>query len=486
MAFIHYLELLFHYRRLALHITLAVAGTAALFSLFMLISSPVYTATASVTILPTQAELSFSRRFLERGGSNTTDLMMQTHIEYLLSRPVAQLTLEKLKAVSGPPEEPSLVAQVAGAVINGLRVVYHIINNGSHVPPSPEDEEIQKIQDSVSVRVVEGSYILQIAASASSGQAAALIANTLADAYVQRASQMTDSTGDALVTYLKQEIAKRHTQLDPQGAAELRNRLIDVELSRAASIGQVRVISPAIAPLYPTFPKLVPTTLAGGVAGGLTAVLIIILLDIFTNRLRTSADLAQVVDRQSLGRVPEALSAIAASGTHQAVVPLRSGSSFAANAGPRLGLLGGARHNWVHVVGVGGPKAAREGGLALAAVHAYSGIPAEVDFGKEGRFRISRQGEVLHFEPAKGDKPFSGVVVTTAGSLNVDTGHLLTRQRGDGDAAPGEGAAIPAVESLRSPLIVFAIAAGQVSADMLAMMTTERDFGTRPFFLLVS
>ncbi|MBF0334360.1 MAG: hypothetical protein HQL40_12050, partial [Alphaproteobacteria bacterium] len=307
----HYLELLAQYRRLVIAVTLGVGLVSAAFSLLLLLIGPQYRATAGVTVLPTHAELSFSERF-QQGGSNPAGLMMQTHIEYLISRPVAELTLDKLvergnaqnEGEAAAPAEPGWIARMVGGAMHQLRVAYHLINYGEHVDPSPYDEAVTDIQRSVAVRLVEGSFILQITASADNPEAAALIANTLAEAYVARIHQTVDEAAGKLTEHLKREIGRRQSQIDPQEVAALRNRLLDVELSRAAAIGQVRVIDPAQAPLYPAFPKLLPNTAAGLVAGAMVAVMVVIVLDTFGGTARTTADMRRLVGEQFLGGVP--------------------------------------------------------------------------------------------------------------------------------------------------------------------------------------
>lgn len=266
----HYFELFRQERGLVVAIAAGVFAVSVVIAVARLFLMPGYTATAIVTVLPTPAELSYSRRFVSDGdgGSDPSAVMMQTHIEHLLSRPVAELTYERLLETAPPEEGPKAprppLVELAKSILTGVRAGYQFVNTGTLAQPSPRDKAILGIQKAISVDWVHGSYILRISAEADSAAQAARIANSVAQAYVTRSRQLADQAATAVRGYLQEEIAKRQMGLDPDGVSELRRRLVDIELSRTAGLGQVRIIEPAKEPLRPAF-RAVPAVVGGAV-----------------------------------------------------------------------------------------------------------------------------------------------------------------------------------------------------------------------------
>ena len=93
MLISHILELFRYYRRLIAATWVFIVGGVAAFSVLFLLVTPLYTATAKITMLPTQSELSFSNLFVRSTTINPATLLSQTHIEYLLSFETAEETV---------------------------------------------------------------------------------------------------------------------------------------------------------------------------------------------------------------------------------------------------------------------------------------------------------------------------------------------------------------------------------------------------------
>ncbi len=486
----HYLELLVQYRRLVVAGTLAAAVGAGALAWVFLVHLPVYIATASVTILPSEAELSFSRRFLRDGsgrGDNPADVMMQTHVEYLLSRRVAELTLERLEHEAPPEEaeaeaeaEPGLLRGLAGQAVASLRAAYKAINTGTAAEADPHEKAVNGIRKALDVALVENSYIMQIAAHAATPQAAATIANTVAEAYVQRVRELQEGSAAALIAELKAELAKRQVQLDPQGATNLRSQLIELELAGEATIEQVRVIDPAVPPLHPASPKVVPAGVAGGTIGFLSCILLIIVLDTFGSTARTSMDMTRVVGSRFLGRVPPALSGPWA-GTDRRL-PLRGAASFAAAAGARMGLIEGRRDIWIRVAGIDDPLTAQKAAVGIAAACTTSGLPVELLLDQQRRFAVRRDRRALEFKALAQDEPFVGGAVITASPFLQPPLRRLT-SGGDATAtARAPETVAPAEPDLPRELVVVAVAVGKVHEDLLATLARN---GEKRMFVLV-
>ena len=86
-----------------------------------------------------------------------------------------------------------------------------------------------------------------------------------------------------------------------QELAELRDRMLTTSLTGSSAMAQVRVIDPAIVPLYPSSPHAVKNTAAAFLAGLLMSVFIIVLIDSLSDTVKTTADLERLIGTRSLG-----------------------------------------------------------------------------------------------------------------------------------------------------------------------------------------
>jgi capsular polysaccharide biosynthesis protein len=483
----HYFELFRHYRRMVVTITLSVGLAAVSFSVFFLLKMPAYTATASVTILPTQDELSFSRRFVREGSGvgNPSDVMMQTHIEYLLSRPNVEKTLHQLteQMEKSDEEEPRL--HPVEWMMDQLQAGYRFINYGTTAQASEHDIAIRNLRRAIDVRVVEGSYIMQISAAASTPDAAANIANTIAHAYATQSRAMSSEAAAEVTNHLRQEISRYQNQLDPEVARELRNRLIEFELWRSSSPDQVRVIDPAVPPAHPSFPRVVPATITGFVFGGLLSLLLVIVLDTFGNTARTSTDMNRIVGKRYLGLVPDALATLVT--THGGRVPLSKVAPFAVPAAARMGLFEVMGQHWIHVAGLGGEAAtANKAGVAVAAAYANSGLPVELVLEDHQRYRVSRTADQLEMVALPAASTFSAAAVVTVGTMPEQRPALLTNGREDvaedGFMNVKERTDVTADNTLLHAPVILAVSVGQVHEDLLSMLALT---GAQRMFVLV-
>lgn len=617
MSFQHYTELVKRYYRLVIIIVGGVTLCTAALSALLLFVTPLYRSTARVTILPTQAELIFTQRFLQGSTYNPADLMVQTHVEHLLSRPVAERTLERLKASTPAPQEEEEEAQegwraelkaLVQSAVRRMRVVYNILNAGEYIEPPFREVELDDLRDAIDVRMIEGSFILELGASTSSPRASSLIANSLAEAYVDRNREVVGLTATSLTDYLQSEIEARQRELDllfsqeinlrdslevvdpsneinaltrlldqerldlqsdaaavaeldarivslrgagpaylrqgrledgqillqqavqDQAAAEgrliqrrnavadmesrlrklheheltlsllqrqsdqtkqemsdLRSRIVDVELSKASAIGQVRIIDPAIAPTYPTFPKVATNTAVAVVAGLLLAGFLLVLIDTFSSTVKTSSDMRRLVGERFLGTIPKSILRLTGKGTGPR---RREVADFAAATGERLTLLGPVDQSWISVVGIGDEQAARNGAIAIAAAHAAADIPAVIQFGPVDRQRVVMEGDTLRMTPLPPeDGPPPGGVSIMATTLKPSAFRPAPADAGGDGADPADGKdAMQPGGLVAKPLLVFAVKAGRTSESFLQALVSASGARTagQPFFLFVS
>lgn len=302
MLALHYFQLLRYYRGLvALVFVTLVAGVAGL-STFFLFISPLYTGTAKVSLLPTQSELTFSQTFVRSTSINPANLMSQTHIEYLLSREVARLTVDRLIErfpVAESIEQTGLKAEVARYfrdARNAIRRTYNMLNSGKHIPIDTYTDTVLTLQDAIEAEMVEGTYILEIAVTWDSPEVAAAAANLLADVYIERIRSQATEAAERMEATLRRELAA-----DSSNLAAIETQINALRLARAADLELLRVIDPAVPPIYASFPKVVINTLFAIAGALLLCAFVIVAADTFSGSIKTQADLERLFGAQALG-----------------------------------------------------------------------------------------------------------------------------------------------------------------------------------------
>jgi len=346
----HYLELVECHSRFLIMMVMFSAAAFGGAGIYKLRTSPEYTASANVTMMPTEAELAFSR-----SGSSSrvaAQTLSETYMEYVRSRPVIENALEKIDAMesdaaqegehSGPSDSSwternpqlewlqTMLAQAGGWVSRYKRMLTEF-DTGTYVELPEAERRIERIRDAISVDNVASTHILRIRVTLDDPKAAALVANTLAVAYVERMSEQSNGEANELESYLQEQIdakdeviarlraersrlAERFGAVNDQSGviddrlaveeaqlAELHSRLLTVNLSRASSSAQVRVVEPAIEPAYPSSPSVIGLIQTGVLVGFLLAVASIVIRDSLSDTVKTSSDLYRVVGNRGIG-----------------------------------------------------------------------------------------------------------------------------------------------------------------------------------------
>lgn len=96
--------------------------------------------------------------------------------------------------------------------------------------------------------------------------------------------------------------------------ADLSDRMLGVNLARSTALSQVRVIDPAIPPLYPASPRVIDNTIVAFLAGWVISALLLVAVDTFSGKVKTPAELDRLTDGDSLGELDGDLVAALASG----------------------------------------------------------------------------------------------------------------------------------------------------------------------------
>jgi len=551
MAIIHYLQLTRYYWRLIALIVGGVFGATFVISTALLFVLPIYKASSTVTVLPTEAELAYTEELLRGSSMDPTNIMIQTHLEYMLSRPVAERALEKLLAAA--PEAPppptgwrATLRQGFNTLRRNLRYVYNIVNSGKHVPLTAYEEMLEELGEMIALELMEGSFILEISAFTARPELAPLVANILAEAYVDRARETVAAKANVLADYIGTEIERRRQQVEevrarereirqklgiidiaeerqallaergvdrqalasdraalaaseaelnraralletvdgralPTSAlmlslqeqeadlvrnlsemltdygenhpgllniraeleslrsrmgaetgrianqveseqstrketiqarihqrefrlaqiglalgslvekeralhaflaekerldseiSELEGRLIQIELSKASGLDAVRVINPAVEPIYPWFPRVVLNSAIGLGAGILLAIFAMIVLDTVSDTVKTTVDMRRAVGERFLGRIPHRLARLLGREGGGLIVRQADLAPLATNATAALRMLGPSDMSRIRVASLGDPAAAVLGAQTVAAAYATHG-----------------------------------------------------------------------------------------------------------------
>ena len=419
----HYADLLRLYWKSILACAVGAGLLAHVLSSLLLEASPIFQASVSITMQPSDEELLFNRTFMGVSQFNPATIIAQSHVERLLSRPVAQRALDMLLAESGGGlgvPEVTTFSKLKAAFWR----TYNTLNYGYHIPPDPRAQMVSDIQELLDIEIVEGSYILNVTVSYGNAKIAAAVANVIAEAYAEEAradflheanevvatigtqetetktilnerlarreemarligvndvptertvalearqsartelreaqiqlagdtaevgrlrhsvAQQTDPTllgqiqenivlGEASIERWTNTVALRERALSEVDASlgdlqraeqqlseidlsiqeteldleELQRRRIALDLATKARLSQVRVINPAVEPVYPWFPKVLINTVLATIVGAVLAVAPIFAVDVLGSQVRTRHDLEQIVGPRALPSV---------------------------------------------------------------------------------------------------------------------------------------------------------------------------------------
>lgn len=215
----HYLELLVHYRWIAAPIFLGLTLGTAILSTFFLFVTPVYTSVAKVSMLPTDSELIFTKSFVRSSQFSPANMMTQTHMEYLISRPVVESTIDRMIAEFGTPEASeksgfkAFMRRGFRSFKAFLRRTYNYMNSGRNVPLDGYEDTVLTLVDNIEVEMVEGTYILEISISWDNPKIAAAAANFIAEQYVAEIRKQTISASEALSEYINSQLEQSENKL---------------------------------------------------------------------------------------------------------------------------------------------------------------------------------------------------------------------------------------------------------------------------------
>ena len=329
----HYIELLRYHRKQLITLIIVTVMAFGLVNTAKLLLAPIYTAAATVTIIPTQAEMAFSE-----GGTHRKEagrVLTETYIEYVKSRPVILAAIEEIEAGQEIPAAVIIESRWDEYITrikdikSTIRRWFYILNYGTYISLPEEEKKIEKIRKAIEVKNVTNTHILRIEVNLPNPEMAARLANTLAERFVERMSRELNDEAEKLEQYLDGEIKLREasvaalrkklaaykkrygilpensseqTQLGilEQQLIELHARLMSTRLSRTSGT-KVHLVEAAVIPVYPSSPQVLKNTLLGLLTGIVLGLIMIVVRDSATNRIVTSADLQRIAGARGLG-----------------------------------------------------------------------------------------------------------------------------------------------------------------------------------------
>ena len=153
-----------------------------------------------------------------------------------------------------------------------------------------------------------GSNGVAVTADSSSPTLAAAAANAYTEAYIAWDAQQSRVQIAAAIPVVKHQLA----QYDAQGAAArltteyvlLTQQLRDLQILQDTTVGDYHMLTPATVPKTPFAPKLKHAAVLGFGVGLFAALCLAFLLEQFDTRVRKPEEIAMVLRRPSLGRIP--------------------------------------------------------------------------------------------------------------------------------------------------------------------------------------
>lgn len=92
---------------------------------------------------------------------------------------------------------------------------------------------------------------------------------------------------------------------------ELRARSFDVVMARSSTLNRVRIIDPALEPVYPSSPQVLNQTVTAALMGLLLGLLLVAAIDTFSGSIKTTVDLKRLAGGRTLGKISQDLVAYA-------------------------------------------------------------------------------------------------------------------------------------------------------------------------------
>ena len=213
---LYYWRLVMSRWRLVGGLVLGCTLLAWLFSVVVLAQRPSFEAAARLNIVPTSAELGFATRFVRGQTFDGGAVMVQTYGEYVYTRPVLEPVVERYLAWEAKRANVSLETLERNASAPSFFTpgqVLSYLNYGEVVKLPLREDLIQSLIENTTIEMVEGTYLMKVSVAWDDPQAAAWLANVLAEAIVARAHSQSEASEQLLTTTLGRSLVAKRAEL---------------------------------------------------------------------------------------------------------------------------------------------------------------------------------------------------------------------------------------------------------------------------------
>lgn len=173
---------------------------------------PIYRATSSVLIDKEAQQSPLTGERVDFESYASQQLTFQTHFKVITSRPVLERVLEKL-ALDDESLEGGLIGRFISTVRSNVKRFFSLVfspSKGDDSLPSEEErvlaERIEKLRGKIEVEEVRNTRLMNINVEDNDPQTARLIANSLADTYIQYESGTRLESSRKMLDWLSQQL----------------------------------------------------------------------------------------------------------------------------------------------------------------------------------------------------------------------------------------------------------------------------------------
>lgn len=151
-------------------------------------------------------------------GVSTDAESMNTELEVIQSRKLAEQLVNQLKLTADPAFNPFLEEEPAFSVPGLTNWVKELAGMEATAPPSPSEERIHnatvdKVLGSISASVLRGTRIFDVEATTVDAEKSVLLANTLADLYIADQIAVKFEATEKAVAWLSQRVGELEAEL---------------------------------------------------------------------------------------------------------------------------------------------------------------------------------------------------------------------------------------------------------------------------------
>lgn len=202
-------------------IAIALSALLAGYSVFVK-AVPIYTASATVALEARQSSVAKLENVVS--GLSTDQGTINTELGVLESRTLLGRVVTRLDLMSDPAFNPRLREDPGFSLGQVVRVVTSLWGSGADEAAGPTEEElfnsvIDRLATAVTVSNPRNSYIFQITAETTSPQKSALIANTLADVYIEDQLEVKFEKTQQATAWLSDRVAELQKTVEGSAAA---------------------------------------------------------------------------------------------------------------------------------------------------------------------------------------------------------------------------------------------------------------------------